>query len=205
MLAHVVWHTILALIAGIAIAALFWNLSSKRRKALRAIDLASYFLTIAAFGSGLYGVRHQEDRYQTAVERMLLTDQYVDTSWDDSMKLMSFCSPAAHSPFRITLQRQEECSRLGRMLNSHGLRDVTRLEVVPLPDTSEFTDADSRAIADVFRDHTPYATYFPVLKPSRPIRSLGKKHTPNESIWRCPKPTTSEICLLRSSASPPPR
>jgi hypothetical protein len=98
-------------------------------------------------------VRHQEDRYQTAVERMLLTDQYVDTSWDDSMKLMSFCSPAAHSPFRITLQRQEECSRLGRMLNSHGLRDVTRLEVVPLPDTSEFTDADSRAIADVFRDH----------------------------------------------------
>jgi hypothetical protein len=46
MLAHVVWHTILALIAGIAIAALFWNLSSKRRKALRAIDLASYFLTL---------------------------------------------------------------------------------------------------------------------------------------------------------------
>jgi hypothetical protein len=55
---------------------------SIKPRALRLIDLASYFLTITAFGSAVFGLKHYDNRWRSVWDRLEIRDAIADTDFD---------------------------------------------------------------------------------------------------------------------------
>jgi hypothetical protein len=116
-------------------------------RTLRLIDLASYAMTVIAFGSALFSVRHYEERLRTTFERLDIFSNTVDTMFDAQISLMKTCEDISHSPFRLTKVKRAECDKLSEYLRQMSKDPQARAPLI-LPVFSYFSVPEVRALAN---------------------------------------------------------
>jgi hypothetical protein len=134
----------LALGFGIIVGIAAWYLISEKRRALRIIDLASYAMTLIALGSGLFSVRHLEERWNASLDRLHVYNAISDNGFDDVVRLYEVCPDIPHSPFQPTKKKRDECHQLLEYLRNHQYGGPGHWNTLPPPDVPSFTVPELR-------------------------------------------------------------
>ena len=181
MRADVFWHALFTLIGGCLVGVVVWRILRKKRRALRAIDLASYAITLIALGSGLFSVGHYDERIRASWNRLDVFDKMVDQGFDDMVELFKVCPDIRHTPFRPNKQKADECHLLLEYLRTQQFGSPGHWNVAPLPDPTPYTVPEVRDFAQRIAAHT-FETNKVILAYNAKDNGLGGAD-PNEALF----------------------
>jgi hypothetical protein len=153
MLRDVVLRTLFSLACGAATGLIVWWIILKRRRALRALDLLSYALTVIALGSGLFAVRHYEERWQAALTRLDVNESIVDSTFDDVVDLSKVCPGVPDTPTGPSQLKIDECARLTEYFDHQQYGSRGHWVPAAPPDVSSFTISTLHHYAARLADH----------------------------------------------------
>jgi hypothetical protein len=143
-MSSIISTAITALVAGILVACVIWSYSKKKRRALRAVDLISYAITIIGLASSIFAINHIDKRWSSQFARLQITDGIADMMFDTGFQFAGYCSNTDKSQGK----HAEECQTFKAYMNELAKIDIFHPTHLPSQSASEYKDQDVHKIAD---------------------------------------------------------
>lgn len=140
---------------GMTIPILLWRrFPTSRRRYQRLVDLASYFFTLLALGSGLLAVHRYEDQWREVTSRMPITEASLDFNFDAFNEFDQICPTwPRHTPFQLKREKREECRNIGAYLLTQQSPLPGSLALLGMPNWPTFKTPEVEEFAKKVRTH----------------------------------------------------
>jgi hypothetical protein len=140
---HLISTLVWALVAGILVACVIWRFSTKRRRALRAIDIVSYAIAILGFSSTLFALQHLDERTSDRFSRVEIAGEIMDILFDTGIKFTGSCSNMSKGD-----EHSGQCKAFQTYMNELVRIDMFNPSRLPPVSADQYTDPTIHGMAE---------------------------------------------------------